>query len=283
MKFVRASEVAEERPLAVFGHGRIGPSLAVLFVTAFSLGALWFAPRVLEDLIELPVGLEILAFPFAIVMGLAWVLICFGFVAAWRAAIRPSNWVMKVAYDGIWVNVRSYLNAHFDESVPTVAWIPWSSIAKATPYSECTTGGGSIEKAHTVQQWIDLELKDEDTTELARLCSTERTRPAPERKFLFVRSRTRFSDEPVTVPRSGIVRIQRVDKRMSAALAEHVQVANEVQAALDLDSADLDTTVRALCRRGERIAAVALVRRTRRLSLAEAREYVDSLEDPRAA
>lgn len=283
MQLVREAEVELERPSAVFGHGRIGASFAVLFCAAFSAGLAWCAPKLWHEFLAWPLFLRVVAVPFGLILGGVWLLMCGVFAGAWRATCRPTNWVMKLGYDGVWVKTRSYLNAHFDDDGPTVAWIPWSEIAAVVPYSEVATRTSGRESTRTKLHWLDLQLRGVDTEELAALCLAERTRPAPERQWAFVKMRTRYDDEPVSVPRAGVVRLQRVDRRMEEALSRHVTIAESVQAELDLQSGDLDANVRALCRRGDRFGALALVRDRRGLSTKDARDYVDALERAHAA
>ena len=72
-----------------------------------------------------------------------------GLILKWLAGIaikacRATNWLMRIAPDGLWINLRSYLNRDFD-SAATVLFVPYGDIASVRQYtvkrSERNQGG----------------------------------------------------------------------------------------------------------------------------------------------
>ena len=96
--------------------------------------------------------------------------------------------------------------------------------------------------------------------------------------MLGIKTRTRFNDSPVFLVRPGVLRVEWLGKAMLEALREEVEVAPDLK--LDLEEvlgAEFEPRVRALCARGMQMAALDLVRRERRLSLTDAKKFVDDL------
>ena len=278
MKLLRAADLDLEPPQTVFRHGRVVPVVAVVAFAAITCAGAWFAPRVWHEVSNASSLLPwLVALPFALVCGLAWLGACSLALDVARAARLPSNWVLRVAGDGVYVNVRSYLNAHFDEDGPTVAWIPIADVSRVRDVTERVDTDSDVERP--TRRWIDLELDGVDTAELAARCDHERSRKGPPRRFLFVTSRMRFDHVPVQVPRPGVVRVERVESRMSEVLARWVPRAEGVVSGPKTIPADLDARVLELCRAGRRLDAIALARRERGGSLAAAREYVEITAD----
>lgn len=127
--------------------------------------------------------------------------------------------------------------------------------------------------------WLELELAGVDCAAIGQRLDEERRDPGPELRVLGIRMRTRTNDTPVFLARPGVLRVEWLGQRMLEALREVVEIAPELRVELDqaLGTA-LEPRVQALCARGLRMEALELARRERKLSLAEARELVESLE-----
>lgn len=277
MKLLCEREVDAASVVATVRHGRVAPWV-VTFVAAAALStAAWFAPAAWRACVE-ETWFERLVVGGVATIG-ALVLVVLASVASTiaRAALRPTNWLLKIGRDGVFVQFRSYLNAHFDGDDATVAWIPFEAIERAVPREERVTNARRGDESST-SRWIDLELVGVDTSALASACVRERTREAPERRFGFVTTRTRFRDEPVTVPRPGVVRVQWPGRGGFEVLAPYLRVGDVEHEVLDLAQGPLEQRARALCRRGQVLDAVRLVRDERGIGLADARAWVDRLE-----
>jgi len=263
----------------VFRHGLTGPMVMWgLFVLPVPLaiharGELALAAGV----IPWPAWLVIA--PMALACGALW-LVCLHAIGqvAYRAML-PSNWLMRVSRSWLLLNLRSYQNAHFPGDGPTVVRLAWSEVARARKVVERSTRRGQRgQETLERKSWLELELAGGDTRELERLVASERERPGPERSFLGIRGRARSNHVPVFVERPGVLRIDWVGGDPLRVLGQHVEVGPRLTLDLDRQPGDLDARLRALLARGNRVAALELVRNELGLSLTEARQRVEELE-----
>jgi len=260
----------------VFRHGLTGPMVMwALFVSPVPL-AIHARAQLAEVAGSIPWVAWFVLAPMALVCGGLW-LVCLHAIGqvAYRAML-PSNWLMRVSPSGLLLNLRSYQNAHFPGDGPTVVYLAWPEVARARKVVERSTRRGR--RGHETlerKSWLELELAA-DTRELERLVASERERPGPERSFLGMRGRSRSNHVPVFVEQPGVLRIDWVGGGMLRALGRHVELGPKVT--LDRRPGDLDTRLRALLARGNRIAAHELARNELGLSLTEARRRVEELE-----
>jgi hypothetical protein len=217
--------------------------------------------------------------PMALLCGGLWLLCLHAIGQVAYRAMLPSNWLMRVSRAGLVLNLRSYQNAHFPCDGPTVARLSWPEVARARKVVERSTrrGKGGHETLER-KSWLELELAGVDTVELQRLIAGERERPGPERSFLGIRGRSRSNHVPVFVERPGVLRIEWVGGDPLQAIGQHVEVGPKLTLDLDRRSGDLDTRLRALLARGDRMAAHELARNELGISLTEARARVEELE-----
>ena len=263
----------------VFRHGVTGPLVMwALFVAPVPL-AIHARGELVDVLRSIPwFGWFALA-PMALVCGGLWLLCLFAIGQIAYRALLPSNWLMRISRAGLVLNLRSYQNAHFPLDGPTVVSFRWPELARARKVLERSTRRGK--RGHEtlqLERWLELELAGVDAEELARLAAAERTRPGPERSFLGIRRRERSNHVPVFVARPGVLRIDWVGGGALRALAEHLPIGPKLTLDLDRQPGDLDTRLRALLARGNRMAAHELVRNELGLSLAEARGRVEEIE-----
>ena len=219
-------------------------------------------------------GLEwIVAGPLFFACGSVLLLLIRGGIGAFSASLREPNWVLGVARDGVYLNVRSYLNAATDDPSPTVAFVPFSEIASARKVVERWDLRSRGETTTRYDAFLELALAGVDTSPLADAVRAEAGRPAPERSFLGVRVRTKVLDRPVFVEQPGIVRV-RWKRGMLAALEGRVRIGEE----LKVRAASTPDRIPDLVRRGDRMGAIAAARAQGAKSLAEARSLVEEVE-----
>ena len=205
------------------------------------------------------------------------------FFESFAASRRPTNWLACLRRDGLFLNLRSFRNGHFTGSDPTVVFLPLREIAGRRSVVETHTEQGTRREVRGRQRWLELELHAGiDTDELEIACYLERTREAPETVRLGLRSRTKHHDVPVYVPESGRVRV-RWHRGLVQALAGRVEERPALEVDLDRSLEDLPVEERAreFLRRGQRMAAVRVLRADGR-PLSEASDWVDA-EQRRAA
>lgn len=223
--------------------------------------------------------------------GLFWFSVAIiGFVALlalgqFRAALRPSNWIVIARDDQVLVKFRSYQNHHFDPDVPTVMAIDHRELAAARvrrQQMETSMGDGT-----TKWTQVDVELRfvNEHTDELVRSIDEERRRTAPPG---IVTSYSRHA--PVSLPRPDVLRIAwrgRSDRvapdaeMLLAHLPPSVATdAVEVDRTTDHLSDDaIDALVLDLAESGAVLDAVRILRERYGYDLTEAKQFVDQLHD----
>lgn len=214
----------------------------------------------------------VLAGPILLACGAALLLVLLFGVGAFRASLRESNWILGVTRDGLFLNVRSYLNAA-PEPERTVAFIGFSEIASARKTVErwdVDLGGGSTTQDHA---FLELALPGVDTAPLAEIVRLEAARVPQERSFLGVRVRTKVHDRPVFVEEPGIVRV-RWKRGMLSTLEGRVRIEPRQTVRREPDG----TSLLDLVRRGDRMTAIQAARRGTVRSLAEARNLVEEVE-----
>jgi len=215
----------------------------------------------------------IVAGPLFFACGATLLLAIGGGVGAFVASLSEANWFLGVARDGLYLNVRSYLNAVANDPTPTVVFVPFSEIASACKVTERWDVQRSGESTTQFSAWLELVLADVDTAPLARALEAEVARVPPERSFLGVRVRTKVLDRPVFVEQPGIVRV-RWKRGVLSALEGRVRIEPKRKSRFGPDEARIPDLVR----RGDRMAAIAAARSRGARSLAEARRIVEEVE-----
>lgn len=253
-------------------------SAGVMFVIYVAFSAL--AVRLLvAGAPHLPVAGWFVAVPIVGVLGLLGAVILGTLGGALVAGFRSSNWLMRVTRDEVFLNLRSYLNAHFDGPEPTVLRLEFAEIRSACRVRERSRRWIDSERSVETRSWLELTLADVDTGALDAAVRAEGARQAPTRTFLGIRSRTKAHDVPVFVTAPGVVRVA-WKRGMIEALADSVTIAPPRTVDLDALMADrsLDERVLARLQRGGRMEAVEAARVELDVGLTEAVRHVDELQ-----
>lgn len=198
------------------------------------------------------------------------------------APFQPSNWLVRTADNGMYVQFRSYLNYRWPTQGATVAFIPYSDIDSARLVHERLTvprSDGRNGTATEFHRYVELEL-NAGTESLSAALETERNYSPPD-------NMTVYRDYPVTLKVPPFLRIEwKVwpgAKAFLKRLPSHISIQEparfheDFSNARDLDVEQQNQRIRELDRRGKRIEAVYLARQVRRCSLAEATNYVQQL------
>lgn len=255
MRLLPASTRLVEDARDVFRHSSVG-ALGLLVLGGGGMGFVgWLGSRFV---LELPLLLQLAATPFALVFGLVGLIVAWASVTSFRACLLRSNWMLATARDGLYLNLRSYLNHHLEGEHPTVAFLDWSTIATARRVVETHVARCGDRPRRYRLKWLELEVAD-DTARLADAVARERALEAPETSFLGIRSRTKHHHVPVFVPAPGFVRVE-WRRGMRAALAEHTEMQADVDVDLDEALREPEALLRALAQRGQRMAARKVAR-----------------------
>jgi hypothetical protein len=196
------------------------------------------------------------------------------------ARMRPSNWLVRMGDEGLFVQFRSYLNNGFPAEDATVAFIPFRGIRTARSVHRTRQTPDETPRGwQTRTSWlVDLELAGE-VIPLARALAEEREKTLP-------RAAT-WRHYPVrAISPSGIQIEWDVAPGATAfleALRPHAQIADSVELNEDLahmsklSREEQELRLRALAEAGNTITAIKLARELYSLDLVQARDFVEKL------
>ena len=203
------------------------------------------------------------------------------------ARFHPSNWLVRVADDGLFIHYRSFLNERLGGEDPTVAFIGYQDIRSARRVREKVTvrnGDGRTETQY--RRYVELELSA-DPAALAAALDAEDSRSGVPEKHWYGTSTTIYRDYPVQMQSPPFLRLhwQVVPgiPRFLDCLRPRVQIAAPVKESDDftdmkgLTRAEQEQRLRDLDRRGQTMAAVALARKLYGLDLGGATRLVNGL------
>jgi hypothetical protein len=213
------------------------------------------------------------------------------------ARFRPTNWLVRMTDNGLFIKFRSYLNAHFPDQDLTIAFIPFSEIRAATPIKQ---GRELPDRDHdrrtittSTRTFVEVEIATE-TRRLAVVLANEAKLVLGKASHSGKRISTRYQHTPVLLGPAHLLRIEwgvvPGVKKFLELLTRHTEVRPRIATAenfADLDGlsrAEQESRLRDLMQAGDSVAAVALARRLYGYDLTRAKEFVDSLaaqDEPR--
>ena len=196
------------------------------------------------------------------------------------ARFQPSNWLVRLRDDGLYVQLRSYLNHRFPAGDPTVLVLPFDEIQSARLVRERMKVETQREVTEQRRRLIELEVSG-DTTALRQALDAEIARgPGGGVSTVYrhypvrLTSPTTIRIEWGVVPRADVL----LDAlRLHTAIAAPLDVVEDLTRLETSSSEAQDAALRTLVATGQTIAAIDAVRRIRRCSLAEARTVVDRI------
>ena len=274
MKLLRAAEVPETPRDRVYRASRLHGALFVLVCFAACAAVLfyqWPARR--------PSYYIAAVILFLLYLGRRFI----------TARFHPSNWLVRMGDDGLYLHFRSYLNDHLSEKDSTVAFLSFQEIQSARLVKEHVETPDPARNNTTQNQiihWVEFELAT-DPAPLAAALDTESGRPAALEKRWYGTSATLVRDYPVMMQSPPFLRVKwQVVPRASAflqTLRGRVAIAPEVTLAADfahlqgLSRDQQEQRLRELDKRGHTIAAVYMARKLYGGSLADATKFVNGL------
>ena len=208
------------------------------------------------------------------------------------ARFHPSNWLVRMGDEGLYIHLRSYLNDNMANEDATVAFLPYPDIRSARLVHERlkTHDSSNSVKTQTLR-WVEFELAI-DPTPLAMALAAEGARPGPWERRWYGRTATLYKDYPVLMQTPPFLRVRwQVVPRASVfldALRPQIEIAPNVATTDDfthlqeLSREEQLQRLRDLEQRGDTIAAIYLARKLFALDLTKATNLVESLrETPR--
>ena len=208
------------------------------------------------------------------------------FVKCWR----PSNWLLRIARDGLWINLRSYLNYELPPA-KTVVFLPYDEIAYAREHAAKLAEKNRGRTMTWTDRFLELEIVGVSTDELCSELAAELRRQVT-RTHLggLATSRSRHGHAPVTVHDSHVIRIAwrgRYDwvspslRRTLGELRSRVRIGEPTRADLTdlhaLTSKEVDKLTLQLVESGDKLGAIKLLTDRRGCSTTEAHQLVEDL------
>jgi hypothetical protein len=214
--------------------------------------------------------------------------LCLGGAAV--KALRSTNWLLRIAPDGLWINLRSYHNRDFAPAA-TVLFLPYPEIAGVSQHAVKRSERTSDGTAAWTDRCLDVRLVDPAPADVATEIAEERRRTVPGSHLGgLVTSNSRNNHVPVTLPTDRVLRLAwrgRFDfivpgltKTLNELGAECTFEEPSVKDVADvkaLTSDEIDRLIIECVETGDTFGAVKLLQEHRGFSLRDAKQFVDEL------
>jgi hypothetical protein len=207
------------------------------------------------------------------------------------ARFRPTNWLVRMTDDGLFIKFRSYLNYRFSDQDPTVVFICYSEISSAKLVKErqaIPDRDGGNRRATTIRtrRFIDLELAG-NSEQLANALASESKRVLAKPTEGGSSVSTRYQHLPVQLATPNLLRIEWgvvpnaqtiLDALTRHTLVEHSTAVSKNFVNLDgLSREEQESRLLELAQSGDMIGAVTMARTLYAYDLATAKNFVESL------
>lgn len=254
--------------------------VGAVFMTLPLAGALWAVPQLAAGA---PLWLLVITAPFALLFVLLFGVIALALWGAALSAQKPTNWLVKFTDHGVFLNLRTYRNAHFAPAEGTVAAIPFGEIASARLVTESSRQTWGDQERTTRTRYVQLELRT-SAAPLMDAVASERAREVPRTKVMGSHSSTKHHHYPVQAVDERTVRIEALAGLLEA-FGEQVRLEPPLEVDLNRTLEGLGPEERALAflRRGHRFEALSIARRELGMSKREAKAWVVTREANEAA
>lgn len=281
LRFLTEAEVPAVAPGdAVFREARLGRGVFFLLMLVITVG--WCG------------GLGLLiheasggTWAMVGVLALIVLVLLFATQILWQAWVRsglPSAWTLRTASDGLYIKLRSFLNADFPAEDRVVLFVPRRCVRDVqgwTHRSERPESDGRGKVTH-FERFIDFRLTVRDLSAVKQALAEEGRRRSP--------GGSRFSHVSVQVHEGGVLRVVwrgangALKPGMTAALVRLGQdyavqhPGQSRQTALeDMARPDKESLIVDLAQSGDTFAAIALAREVYGYTVTEAKIFVDEL------
>jgi hypothetical protein len=207
------------------------------------------------------------------------------------ARFRPTNWLVRMTDDGLFIKFRSYLNYRFSDHDPTVVFVPYSEISSAKLVKErqaIPDRDGGNRRATTIRtrRFIELELAG-NSEPLADALTGESKRVFAKPADGGANVSTRYQHLPVRLATPNLLRIEwgvvPNPQTILDALTRHTLVDHDTTVSKHFVNFDglrreeQESRLLELAQSGDLIGAVTLARTLYGYDLATAKNFVESL------
>ena len=205
------------------------------------------------------------------------------------ARFQPSNWLVRLTDQGLFIKFRSYLNDHFPEQDFTVVFIAHAEIRSARFILQKQEvpdrdNGGRPTAITKTQKLVELELASE-TKELADALTRERAHAFDGKNLGKISAR--FHHLPVRLAAPDRLHIEwnvfPNAQTFLDALSRHTLIRLTTETNKDfvnlegLARAEQEARLLELAESGDKIGAIAMARRLYAYDLATAKDFVEGL------
>ena len=222
MKLLSIQDVPAGDVERTFGHRPWGALIMLAIVLGGPMAAAWALVGEITSLASKTAWwIWVIASPFALIVFLLWLIIVSAGWQAVKACFRRSNWVMKLTFGGPYLQIRSYLNHHFPNDVPTVLYLRWADItaAQKSLVPSPTRDSDGIPTTYN-KPFLDLHLKHDVPEAIKQAIAAEASRQPPTKHGTSMK----FYDVPVQVPGPSVVRVEWRGRKMLKALRPLVTI-----------------------------------------------------------
>ncbi len=265
MRLMTVGEVEIRPDDLAFVHPRGAAAAIALAFAAAGMASAWFAAQA-----EFPPGWWI-AGVIAVMLLVTRRMV--------TARYQPTNWLARVGPSGVYLQYRSYLNHRLPPQDRTVVFLPFAEIRAARRVSETRrtpdSDGGTVTRRLT---WAELRLQGDLTALREALAEEHRRRPA--RGGLWLDYPLRITAEAALQVRWDVTPgVERFLQALgSHAIVEPSRVTNTDFDWIDsLSAQDQRLRLIDLVQAGDSLTAIRLARKIHGFSLAESKDFVESL------
>jgi ribosomal protein L7/L12 len=221
--------------------------------------------------------------------------VCFLLLLIYHKAVtarfRPSNWLVRMSDNGLFIKFRSYLNCHFPADDYTVAYLSYGDILSARRLDEVQQVADRGEDGHPSRirrklRWLELEL-GADTRQLAIALANEMNTVLAKTRIGTEKPSTRYHHFPVQLASAKKLRLEwAVTPKLPVVLerlARHTLVRAEESNLKDfsnlesLSRSEQESRLLAQAESGDKIGAIATARQLYGYDLAQAKKFVEGL------
>jgi len=277
MQVMRLADVPVNQRDRVFYYSRARAVLGAMILAAIVIGALLFGWQ----------NGFWLGYYVAAVFAICLLL----FKKLVTARFQPSNWLIRMTDDGLFVKFRSYLNNHFSGEDLTVVFLPYSDIRSARLLKERQELADRDDRNRSTttartRRLLEIELAA-DSAEFADALAKERTRVFAKSARGAGRPSTRYQHFPVQLASPSLLRIEwgvvPGAQTILDALTRHTLVQPAVEASKDyvkfegLSRQEQESRLLELAESGDMIGAIAMARKLYSYDLTRAKQFVEEL------
>ena len=211
--------------------------------------------------------------------------------SSFKKALAPTNWLLAIGPDRVLIKFRSYLNAHFPSTDPQVVLLDPSEIAYARIAKQKIKVPGSRNRNRTsFHTFLDLHVPSTDLMPLKDRIKYERIlKPQKTGKY----TKSKCHHYPVSILNIDTIRIEwpspiifiapGISRALTMLSRQGVKIESPKKEFVDLtekgrsDLKSSEDKILYLAERGNLIAAAKLAQRTYKLSLAQAKQFVEDI------